>query len=587
MGGKTKGTIMRKTVFLLIGIIGFVVLASFVQRNTRYYSVRDIGVKEGAWYDVRMYGAIAGDLISDVSAGQEAADSIKADGGGTLFFPPGQYEFYGDSIRIYSNTTVSAYGAVFNDTTGGDQFFIIDGDSDIVFMGGEWNGNADVDGGYTENDMGITIRDAFRVWIQDVFMHDLAGDGVYIADADDITITNSTIHSTHLQDSPFIGRNGIAVVEGSRIILSNNQLSGGDPADVDIEPNPGLIASFININGNTSNGAEIGISINAASEGSSATDINIINNIVTGTVEEGIRSDLAARVNISGNNVSSSTAAGIDITAGNIDVLIMGNTIYGGAGNGIETHSTSHSIHIMGNKIHFNDLSGILIGGTSGNENKDVAIVGNYILNNSQGTDNTSDGILINFTDRLLVANNYVATLSSVAKHHRNGIRVANCDSVSYTGNLSFDAATADHSTASTTFREYSHNASGSEVTQNNSHSDFRAPAGADLQIRLNTSQSFMIDNASGNAQFTVSATGELTLSTNTKGTGTFTTTAETDTVTITGAAATDEYFLSPKGTADAESDDVLYWEARSGELVVHRPAGGTSNLVYSWLRIN
>jgi hypothetical protein len=540
------------------------------------------------FFDVRDYGAIPDDNNSDVAAGQAAADAIKIAGGGVLFYFPGQYEFYGDSVRIWSNTTVFAYNAVFNDTTGGDQFFIVNGDSDVTFLGGEWDGNADTDGGYTEADMGISLYDVFRVKVKDTYMHDLAGDGVYISDGDDVTITNNTFDIPHLQDSPWIGRNGVAVVEGSRVDISNNSFNKGDPAAIDIEPNSGLLVEILTITNNIIRDSDgHGISLNnSGGNGSIIRDVVIDGNIIVDVDEQAIRADSAARVSVTDNIIKGAGEVGIEIMELSVDILVMGNTIYGCVENGIETHTSSHTVFILGNKIHFNGYHGILIGGTSGSENIDVVVIGNYIMNNSQDTDDTYDGILVNYTDRLLVANNYVTTLSLIAKHHRNGIRVANCDSVIYMGNLCFDAATADHSNAGTTFREYSHNASGAGATENNSHSNFRAPASADFRLRLNTGYSFRLDNAGGSQQFAVSATGELTLTSIVKGTGTFTTTAEADTVLISGAASTDEYLLSPKGTA-ADPQDVLFWEAKTDTLIVHRPASGTSGLVYTWLRIN
>ena len=67
-------------------------------------------------------------------------------------------------------------------------------------------------------------------------------------------------------------------------------------------------------------------------------------------------------------------------------------------------------------------------------------------------------------------------------------------------------------------------------------------------------------------------------------GTGTFTTTVEHDTVLISGALNTDSYLLTPKGTA-ADPQDVLFAEPKADTLIVHRPASGTSGLVYFYWR--
>ncbi len=407
---------MRKIAYLLVGLI-LAPTGYFVQRNLRFSSFRDIAVKEGAWYDVRMYDAIAGDQISDVPAGQAAADSINSDGGGTLFFPPGQYEFYGDSIRIYSNTTVWAYGAVFNDTTGGAEFFWISGDSDIVFLGGEWNGNADIDGGYTEFDHGITIIDAFRVTVQDAYMHDLAGDGVYIADSDDAFVTNCTIVSTHLQDSPFIGRNSVAVVEGNNIEIVKNILKGGDPANVDIEPNAALAITNVLIENNIMTGGQFGVSLNAGAASSTADSIKVSGNIISATLEIGIHITQASHYDIVGNEVNSSGQDGIRVKSsggglashyGNISNNDVFNSDSSGAANyhGILLGQDLEHISVKNNRVSFSGGSGIRVAGSSGNENKWINVTDNVCWNNDKSSGGSDGGIDINFTDSSYVAGN-------------------------------------------------------------------------------------------------------------------------------------------------------------------------------------
>lgn len=417
MGRKTKGNIMRKTVYFLIGIILFVVLASFMQRNTRYYSVRDIGVKEGAWYDVRMYGAIAGDEISDVTAIQAALDSCANDGGGTVFFPPGQYEFYGDSVVVGSNTTVSAYGAVFNDTTGGAEFFRVDGDSDIVFMGGEWDGNADVDGGYTEHNHGISINNAFRVTVKDIYTHDLAGDGVYIADSDDITVTNSIIVSTHLQDSPFLGRNSVAIVEGNNIKIVNNILKGGDPANVDIEPNENLAATNILISNNIMTGGEFGVSLSAGASGATVDSVKVVNNIISNATFNGVHVTQATHYTIITNTINSSSQEGIRIknsgggTAGHLG-NISNNDIYNSGSSGGDTYpgillgAGLKNISVIGNRVSYSEASGIRIAGSPGSENNWITVRGNICWNNDRNDNGNNAGIYINYTDSSFITDN-------------------------------------------------------------------------------------------------------------------------------------------------------------------------------------
>ena len=411
MGRKTKGAIMRKLIiWSLVGLVS-VPTGYFVQRNLRYASFRDIGVKEGAWYDVRMYGAIAGDQISDVSAFQAAADSIAADGGGTLFFPPGQYEFYGDSLRVYSNTTISAYGAVFNDTTGGKQFIFIDGDSDIVISGGEFDGNADNDGGYTEFDHGISAQDAFRITIQDVFIHNMAGDGIYFADVDHSTISNVKIEAVNVNASgPQIGRNGIAIVEGSHNVISNPIIKGGLPAGIDLEANAGLTVSYIEIvNPDIRDSHLAGINMQGTASGSSITNITITGgsvNCAIGTVV-GIRADSVYDWLINGVNVSGSTSHGIYVLDNTDDGSIKNCKVHNGAAKGIVTLEGCRNITFENNDVYENLQDGFRLDGASGSENLYFTLSDNRVWDNDSGNTSVFSGIWIEYADSLHMSGNF------------------------------------------------------------------------------------------------------------------------------------------------------------------------------------
>ncbi|KKN01525.1 hypothetical protein LCGC14_1126930 [marine sediment metagenome] len=381
------------------------------------YTFEDMRIRKGMVYDVTHphYGAIVGDLVSDVAAIQEAADSIAADGGGTLFFPPGQYEWYGGNVILYSNTTVSAFGAVFNDTTGGDVFFTINGDSDIVFLGGEFDGNADTDGGYTEHNHGISIINAFRVTVKHTYMHNLAGDGVYIADSDGCIIINNRLIMTHLQDAPYIGRNGVAIVEGDNTIVSNNILEGGAPAGVDIEPNAGLAVTNVLVTGNIINGGVYGLSVTGGAASASADSIKLIDNLISYTAQYGIRIQESTHWTIVGNEINSSGYDGILIRSGpNSPGVIDDNDIYysgtqtgGDDAYGIIFNSGLENITVTNNRISYSERDGIRVGSTSGSESSHFTIKDNICWNNDRNDNSTYAGIYILYLDSSLVSGNY------------------------------------------------------------------------------------------------------------------------------------------------------------------------------------
>lgn len=81
------------------------------------------------------------------------------------------------------------------------------------------------------------------------------------------------------------------------------------------------------------------------------------------------------------------------------------------------------------------------------------------------------------------------------------------------------------------------------------------------------------------------SAAGEIKLGVLSVGTASFTTTDTEDTVVISGSLASDLYFLGINDATPVANDELSY-TAVAGSLFVHRPAGTTSGLAYSWLRI-
>lgn len=70
--------------WFVILFLALIVTAGYAQQ--RAYSLNDVIVKEGMWYDVRAYGAIVNDDISDSLAIQAAIDSCESQGGGHCVF---------------------------------------------------------------------------------------------------------------------------------------------------------------------------------------------------------------------------------------------------------------------------------------------------------------------------------------------------------------------------------------------------------------------------------------------------------------------------------------------------------------------
>ncbi len=382
---------------------------------------RDITIERGMMHNVThgKYGAIPDDGLCDIAAIQLAADSINSQGGGNLFFPEGQYDYDSDngSIRIYSNTTVTMWGAKFNQIKGGAKLFYTNGGSDIEFIGGEIDGNAINDGNYTEHDHGIELSNAFRVKIRNMYIHNLSGDGVYITDSDYCYVMHNTIISTHIIDSPFIGRNSIAVVEGDHIEVVNNILEGGDPANVDIEPNAGLAITNVLIADNIINGGEYGVSLNGGGASSTLDSIKIVDNIISNVVEIGIHITQASHYTVIGNTVNSSGFDGIRVRSSGGGIKghfgnISNNDVYnsglsGGLSyQGILLGAGLKNISVMNNRVSYSEGSGIRIAGGSGTENNWITVMGNICWNNDKNDNGGDAGINIGFTDSSFIMQN-------------------------------------------------------------------------------------------------------------------------------------------------------------------------------------
>lgn len=111
--------------------------------------------------DANAMGAIPNDGLSDTEAIQKALDATNAAGGGTVFLKPGRYELTWEgaytttwegagythkaALKAGSNTEISAVGAVLALANRADCILLtnsdwINGNSNIIVNGGEWDG---------------------------------------------------------------------------------------------------------------------------------------------------------------------------------------------------------------------------------------------------------------------------------------------------------------------------------------------------------------------------------------------------------------------------------------------------------------
>ncbi len=402
----------------LLMMLLFIPMAIII--GVRGVPFRDVIIERGMMYNVThgKYGAIPDDGLCDLDAIQLAADAINTNGRGTLFFPPGRYDYDSDNgdIRIYDSTTVNMHGAEFNQIKGGGRLFYTDGANHVRFYGGEINGNAINDGDYTEHDHAFRITNSTDIKIIDVHIHDMSGDGVYFANVDSSLVEECKIANLHLNLSPYIGRNGIAIVEGDGNVIRYNRISGGFPAGIDIEPNANLLVNNLKIYENYITTGQFGINLTTGASGSSIDSVYIYRNWLIAVDSMAIRNSGATNYEITHNIVRSSVSHGIEVRPGSATAGSYGKISDNKISNaGTDGNATAYgilinaglvNIEISRNWVEGSEMDGVRIAGSSGSENKWFTVKDNVIWNNDALDNSTYGGLNINYMDSSVIADN-------------------------------------------------------------------------------------------------------------------------------------------------------------------------------------
>jgi parallel beta-helix repeat protein len=202
----------------------------------------------GVFYNVQNYGAAA-DGTDDSSAIQDTIDAVETAGGGVVYFPAGTYGVSGQ-LNIADNVMLwgDGWGSILSQLEGGGsstRTININGDDNVVVRNlcinhdgvvhaaGEWN-------------HAIRITDSTNIIINNVKVIGPAkddgasrGDGIYVSG----TSSNIAIDNCLLQGN---SRNGIAVVEGTNIVIRGCRITGeNNEAGIDLEPNAGETVQYV------------------------------------------------------------------------------------------------------------------------------------------------------------------------------------------------------------------------------------------------------------------------------------------------------------------------------------------------------
>lgn len=372
------------------------------------------------------------------------------------------------------------------------------------------NGNrANVSGAATGdgNAMGFRVCGFTNLSVHHVAFKDCWTDGLYIG------LGTAATQNVHVNECTFTNcrRNNISVVHclgGSVTRCRATGATGTAPtAGIDVEPLTGETVSDFLIQGNYfGSNAGHGVQIHGG-VGGTLTRVRVVGNHCISNTLSGIALSLSAtvstgKVDVAGNTCYGNTVDGIAVVSTSVTSYdynqvtgnrceanggqgiriehsawnaVTGNLCTGNTGSGIlVTSDTSESNLIEGNHCMLNGVRGIYLfatakynrvsGNTCGRNQTDgialrsgtseCSVVGNTVMENSQATDATSDGILIdNDCDRNLIQGNQVRR-GALAKRQRYGINInsANCDANTLGPNDTYDGGTtANENDAGTT----------------------------------------------------------------------------------------------------------------------------------------
>lgn len=326
---------------------------------------------------------------------QGALDGLPA-GGGLVIVPPGTFTIT-STITMPSNSTLMGTGAasIIKASASFGNNSLLENDTPNPATDGARNTNITVrnlkfDSSASNGDTSrpsMLFKAVVDLVIDGVWSADSVGDGILISASSTVTVKplRNSIRNNTITNA---GRNGIAVTEGERVIISDNQITGSALHGIDLEPNnASSVIREVTIEGNVINGSgsssgNSGIAITGG--GGTTEEVTANGNTIRSTAE-GIVFSAVSGVSISTNVISSVSQNGIVNTTSNAstDVTISNNSITSPTLRGIQTGTNDLRISIIGNVIDTPGSTGITVGGDR------CTIQGNTILSS------TLQGILV------------------------------------------------------------------------------------------------------------------------------------------------------------------------------------------------
>lgn len=421
---------------------------------------------------VKSYGAVGDGVTDDTDAIQNALDAVNNIGGGIVEFPYGTY-IVSAALTLYDNATLRGFNATIQLYAESNTSVISATDkNDITISGLVIDANCDnqtsavfavyLDGG-TGNvvrecevknaDYGIGVDSATNFLVQNNNVHDITYYGICVfsssAESTNFKIVGNTVYNCKDTDVPSAsadgsgiilsglpnatpksyvkygvidgnicydnGKNGVSVICGENINISNNICYGHDiNNDIGAGINVSAASQYVNITSNNCyDNYDAGIQLDVATETpGESIDFgycNVIGNICKDNTISAIKNNNVPKVNIVGNSIEGSDW-GIFFNQNGQLSTVSDNKIENCNENGIRVVGNSGpasgaqtDLNISRNRLY--DCST-----TSGSTNAAIYLKlwSNVIVSENIFTDNTKDLVVASDCDNIDLINNNI-----------------------------------------------------------------------------------------------------------------------------------------------------------------------------------
>jgi hypothetical protein len=423
---------------------------------------------DGAPFNVLDYGAVGDGVTDDGPAVQLAINAIAAAGRGQLFFPSGRSYFMDTQVNVCDNLVVMGYGAkiiagrawahidapLFKNFTAlkmSEAPGTVTATTNVSFYGLEFDGqdtggasgvpNADMHGLFicmgnrTDTNSGVN---GFTV--QDCYLHDFDGAGVFTYGGENINVTNNRFINFFPNNVLSIG-SGLSLTDVDGFVIDANVFDhtganwswhGMTILDFNSRSKNGTVSN--NVIRNMNNGDGISCEGNTLDN---LENVTFVGNMIRDCAGDGIGVDNCTQVVVSSNTIQDIGGVGILITqterliiTGNSLINIAFTAIYGSGdkititgnsitgttyvdstyqGDGIlivpTAASTSNSAEITGNYFKDIDGAGVVLG-------ENGIVVGNFFYNTGRNAlSNRRFGVIGNETS--VIANNIFQSIGN------------------------------------------------------------------------------------------------------------------------------------------------------------------------------